>query len=134
MRNIFGGRNDNDKISSRNLFREEGGEAMIPKKIHILTRDLEILDEETPITRAWVSLNPHEDRTEYTDLSQVWHDAKEEPEKGKLIIGIDEDDVSIYNWVDQDKDWLSLAEWFSLIRWAYLEDLLPKDGNEKDMK
>ena len=107
---------------------------MTPKKIDILTRDLEILDAETPLTRAWVSLNPHEDRTAYTDLSQVWHEAKEEPEKGKLLIGIDEDEVSIYKWVDQDNDWLSLAEWFSLIRWAYLEDLLPREGNEKDMK
>ena len=107
---------------------------MTPKKIHILTRDLEILDAETPLTRALICINPHEKSTEYTDLSQVWHDAKEEPEKGKLLIGIDEDDVSIYKWVDQDNDWLSLAEWFSLIRWAYLEDLLPREGNEKDMK
>ena len=102
---------------------------MIPKKIHILTRYLEILDAETPLTRAWVSLNPHEDRTEYTDLSQVWHDAKEEPEKGKLIIGIEEDGASIYKWVNQNVgDWLYFAECFGLIRWAYLEDLLPKGG------
>ena len=102
---------------------------MTPKKIHVLTRDLEILDAETTLTRAWVSLNPHKDRTEYTDLSQVWHEAKEEPEKGKLLIGIDEDGVSIYKWVGQDdNDWLSFAECFGLIRWAYIEDLLPKGG------
>lgn len=71
----------------------------------------------------WADANPN---SGVVDLSQVWHDAKEEPEKGKLLIGIDEDEVSIYKWVDQDKDWLSLVEWFSLIRWAYLEDLLPK--------
>lgn len=102
---------------------------MTPKKIHVLTRDLEILDAETTLTRAWVSLNPHKDRTEYTDLSQVWHDAKEKPEKGKLMIGIDEDGVSVYKWVDQyDGDWLYLAECFGLIRWAYVDDLLPKGG------
>ena len=102
---------------------------MIPKKIHILTRDLEILDAETPLTRAWVSLDPHEDRTEYTDLSQVWHKSKEEPEKGKFLIGIDEDGVSVYNWVGQDEcGWLSFAEYNGLIRWAYVYDLLPKGG------
>ena len=108
---------------------------MTPKKIHILTRDLEILGADTPVIRAWVNINPHEERTEYTDLSQVWHNAKEEPEKGKLIIGVDEDGVSIYKWVGQDEyGWLSFAECDGLIRWAYIKDLLPRKGNEKDMK
>ena len=102
---------------------------MAPKKIHILTRDIEILDAETPLTRAWASLDPHEDRTEYTDLSQVWHNAKEEPEKGKLIIGIDDNDALAYKWENQNVgDWLYFAECFGLIRWAYIEDLLPKRG------
>ena len=68
------------------------------------------------------------------DLAKVWHDTKEEPEKKRLIVGIDEDGVSIYKWADQDNDWLSFAEWYSLTRWAYIDDLLPKEGNEKDMK
>lgn len=102
---------------------------MTPKKIHVLTRDLEILDAETPYTRALVSFNPRKDETEYTDLSQVWHDAKEEPEKGKLMIGIDEDGVSVYTWVGQDEcGWLSFAEFNGLIRWAYVDDLLPRGG------
>lgn len=63
------------------------------------------------------------------DLSQVWHNAKEEPEKGKLMIGIDEDGISIYKWVDQhDGDWLSFAIFNGLFKWAYIDDLLPKGG------
>lgn len=66
---------------------------------------------------------------EYTDLSQVWHDAKEEPEKGKSIISIGSTGVSAYKWVDQvGGDWLYFAECFGLIRWAYVDDLLPKGG------
>ena len=123
------GSNEHDKICFRNRFRKEGGIIMIPKKIHILTRDLEILDAETPLTRAWVSLDPHEDRTEYTDLSQVWHNAKEEPEKGKSIISIGSTGVSAYKWVDEWRcDWLDFAEWSELFRWAYVDDLLPKGG------
>ena len=108
---------------------------MTPKKIHIPTRDLEILDAETQLTRAWVSINPHKKRTEYTDLSQAWHDASKEPEKGKLMIGVDEDSVSIYKWVGQDEcGWLSFYKFNGLTRWAYIKDLLPRKGNEKDMK
>lgn len=100
---------------------------MTPKKIHILTRDLEILGTDTPVIRAWVNLNPHEERTKYTDLSQVWHNVKEEPEKGRLMICIDKHNVSINEWIDQyNCDWLDFAEWYELIKWAYLEDLLPK--------
>ena len=102
---------------------------MTPKKIHILTRDLEILGADTPVIRAWVNLNPHEDRTEYTDLSQVWHDANEEPEKGKSIISIGATGVSSYKWVDEWRcDWVDFAEWSELFRWAYVDDLLPKGG------
>lgn len=104
---------------------------MIPKKIHVLTRYVEILDAETQLTRALICINPHEKSTEYTDLSQVWHEAKEEPEKGKLMIGIDEDGVSIYKWIYQyDCDWLYFAESNGLIRWAYIDDLLPKGGEK----
>lgn len=74
-------------------------------------------------------------RLRYTDLSQVWRNAKEEPEKGKFMIGIDEDGVSVYKWVGQDEcGWLSFAECTGLFKWAYIDDLLPKEGNEKDMK
>ena len=129
MKNIFGGRNDHDKICFRNRFRKEGEIIMTPKKIHILTRDLEILDEETPITKAWVCINPQEKRTEYTDLLQVWHNAKEEPEKSKSIISIGATGVSVYKWVDEWRcDWLDFAEWSELIGWAYADDLLPKRG------
>ena len=72
----------------------------------------------------WADDNPKEG---LVDLSQVWHNAKEEPEKGKVIISIDEDDgVSIDKWTGKDKDWVSFAEWYNIIRWAYVSDLIPK--------
>lgn len=108
---------------------------MTPKKIHILSRDLEILDTDNPLTRAWVSLNPHKDRTEYTDLSQVWHEAKEEPKEGTQVVAIDNDGWTVsglfnpramvkgvYIYGDL------VVDWYSVVRWAYIEDLLPKGG------
>ena len=102
---------------------------MIPKKIYLnyVNEDDEYKTWSEDPVYVYCDMQNRED----TDLSQVWHNAKEEPEKGKLMVGIDEDGVSIYNWVGQDEcDWLSFAECNGLIRWAYVEDLLPKGGRE----
>ena len=120
---------------------------MTPKKIHIPTRDLEILDAETQLTRAWVSINPHKKRTEYTDLSQFWHDAKEEPEAHRQVVVIDNEDSSfcgIYRPYDnkgytpryQGLYWSGdeglagsiWVYWKDVVKWAYIDDLLPKGG------
>lgn len=104
---------------------------MVPKKIYVLTKDLDVLNGSSILTKAWVGINSYQCRTEYTDLSQIWHDASEEPKRDKLMIGVDEDGFSIYKWVDQDEDgWFSFAKGSRLIRWAYAEDLLPKSNIE----
>ena len=110
---------------------------MIPKKIHVLTRYVEILDAETQLTRALICINPHEKSTEYTDLSQVWHEAKEEPEEGTQVVAIDNDGWTVsglfnpramvkgvYIYGDL------VVDWYSVVRWAYIEDLLPKGGEK----
>lgn len=74
----------------------------------------------------WADEHPKEG---LVDLSQVWHNAKEEPEKGKSIISIGSTGVSAYKWVDEWRcDWLDFAEWSELFRWAYVYDLLPREG------
>ena len=121
---------------------------MIPKKIHVLTRYVEILDAETQLTRALICINPHEKSTEYTDLSQVWHDAKEEPKAGRQVIAIKDNTAfcGIYRPYDnkgytpryQGLYWSGggclsgaiLAYWEDVIKWAYIEDLLPKGGEK----
>ena len=102
---------------------------MRPKKIFIQEDSLNCLCHYDTSCVALVTKNEKEKSIEYTDLSQVWHKSKEEPEKGKFLIGIDEDGVSVYNWVGQDEcGWLSFAQYNGLIRWAFIEDLLPKGG------
>lgn len=102
---------------------------MIPKNIHILTRYVEILDAETQLTRALICINPHEKRTEYTDLSQVWHEPKEEPKIGEWILGEYQGGIyQTYLCGYVDCEWSSYVKVFSLIRWAYIEDLMPKGG------
>ena len=102
---------------------------MLPKKIYLNYVDED--DEYKTWSEDPVYVHCDMQNREYTDLSQVWHDAKEEPEKGKLIIGIDDNDALAYKWKNQNVgDWLYLAECFGLIRWAYIEDLLPKGGKQ----
>ena len=101
---------------------------MLPKKIY-----LNYVDENDEYKTWRVDPVYVEDcemhNREYTDLSQVWHNAKEEPEKGKSIISIGATGVSAYKWVDEWRcDWLDFAEWSELFRWAYVDDLLPKRG------
>ena len=101
---------------------------MIPKKIYLNYVDEDDEEKTWCVDPVYVEDCEMQNR-EYTDLSQVWHDAEEEPEKGKLMIGVDEDGVSIYKWVDQDEDgWFSFAKGCGLTRWAYVDDLLPKGG------
>ena len=71
----------------------------------------------------------------HPDLSQLWHDAHEEPEIGSNIIVVDENgqwwDIKPY---DGDYDgYGDLTGWECCVvhynniqRWAYIDDLLPK--------
>lgn len=105
---------------------------MIPKKIYIRELDIDIFNNEVSVTRAWVANKSCTGRREYTDLSQVWHPAEEEPQVGRQVLGIDYDGeagsgvfefrsvagIFIYDNL--------ILDWDSVVRWAYIEDLLPK--------
>lgn len=63
----------------------------------------------------------------------LWHDASEMPENGKAFIFLAESNSSkhyhvgvVYNPMDYDKN----CEWWGVIEWCYIEDLLPKGGEK----
>lgn len=110
---------------------------MIPKKLYVRKIDIDIFDEEVNATRAWVANRPNTGRMEYTDLSQVWHDAKEEPKEGTKVVVIDNNGWTgsglfnpramvkgVYIYGDL------VVDWYSVVRWAYVNDLLPKGGEQ----
>ena len=99
---------------------------MLPKKIYLNYVDEDDEEKTWCVDPVYVEDCEMQNR-EYIDLSQVRHEAKEEPEKGKSIISIGSTGVSAYKWVDEWRcDWLDFAEWSELIGWAYADDLLPK--------
>ena len=66
---------------------------------------------------------------EYIDISQVWHDASEEPkEMGWILIQVGKD---LYDtiFIPRDApDWPSFVKMYSSIHWTYVSNLLPKGG------
>lgn len=122
---------------------------MIPKKLYVRKLDIDIFDEEVNATRAWVANRPNTGRMEYTDLSQVWHPAEEEPESGRKVVVINEKGIlfsGVYRAYDANGyvpkypgvywngggclNGARLLDWQEAVKWAYIEDLLPKGGEE----
>ena len=122
---------------------------MIPKKLYVRELNIDIFDEEVNVTRAWVANKPCAGRKEYTDLSQVWHPAEEEPQTGRQIVAINSKGVSFSGvyWPYNTKGyvpkypgvyWIGggciegarLLDWQEAVKWAYIEDLLPKGGEK----
>ena len=76
----------------------------------------------------WADANP---KSGLIDLSQAWHEAKEEPKKGEWILGEYQGGIyKTYLCGYVDCEWSSYVEVFSLIRWAYIKDLMPKGGEQ----
>ena len=66
------------------------------------------------------------------DLSKVFHNVVEKPDRGKDIL-IDTDtfgyDVVTAKW-HSDERWASFVSLYVIKRWAYVKDFLPKGGKE----
>ena len=64
------------------------------------------------------------------DLSEVFHNATEKPDRGKYIL-IESDTIGYYAltamWCS-DERWASFVSLYVIKRWAYIDDLLPKGG------
>lgn len=82
----------------------------------------------------WADNNP---KSGLIDLSQAWHDASKEPEEGTQVVAIDHDGWTVsglfnpramvkgvYIYGDL------VVDWYSVVRWAYRDDLLPKGGEQ----
>ena len=67
-----------------------------------------------------------EDRN-LVDLSKIWHDASEEPtKKGYLLIQFGNAEYGTFRLRDIDVWCVWLMKNCYIIRWAYIDDLLPK--------
>lgn len=120
---------------------------MLPKKIYLNYVDEDDEEKTWCVDPVYVEDCEMQNR-EYTDLSQVWHDAKEEPESGRQVIAIKDNTAfcGIYRPYDnkgytpryQGLYWSGdeglagsvWVYWKDVVKWAYIEDLLPKGGEK----
>lgn len=109
---------------------------MIPKKIYLRKAELEdnyMCERMVSCDVAIGSCN-----VEYTDLSQVWHDANEIPQENHKNIIYQTNYYSMYNvHIDfiptclrsckiTSRSWDEFVKEVNMRRWAYVNDLLPK--------
>lgn len=120
---------------------------MIPKKIYLNYVHEDDEEKTWCVDPVYVEDCEMQNR-EYTDLSQVWHDAKEEPKAGRQVIAIKDNTAfcGIYRPYDNKGytpryQGLYYSEggclsgsiwvyWKDVVKWAYIEDLLPKGGEK----
>ena len=109
---------------------------MLPKKIYLNYVDEDDEEKTWCVDPVYVEDCEMQNR-EYTDLSQVWHNSKEEPEEGTQVVAIDHDGWTgsgLFNPMAMIKGVYLYGElivdWYSVVRWAYLKDLLPKGGEQ----
>ena len=59
----------------------------------------------------------------------VWHDASEEPKEYPILCEDEKNRVWIdHNLKDYIESWDIYVEFCEIVRWAYISDLLPKEG------
>lgn len=108
---------------------------MIPKKIYVPENSIKCLCHYNNSALALVTNSQKIGSVEYTDLSQIWHNADENPQVERQVLGIDYDGeagsgvfeyrsvAGIFIYGDL------ILDWDSVVRWAYIDDLLPKGGD-----
>ena len=97
---------------------------MIPRKIYL--RENELKDQFMCERMVSCDASIGSCNIEYTNLSQIWHDAVEEPKEATDILFVSKNgkvhkvskiDNSLFDWL-KDNDGID--------KWAYISDLLPK--------
>lgn len=63
------------------------------------------------------------------DLSSLWHDVTEEPNKDMIFLFEDKYGYHIMA-LDYNYDWATFIKGLEVQKWAYIDDLLPKGGNQ----
>ena len=63
-------------------------------------------------------------------VKSLWHDAEEEAVPDKSIVALHEhgDDIWILSGL---RDWKYYVEYYDIVRWAYLDDILPEKGGKQ---
>lgn len=100
---------------------------MIPKRIYLRKAEF---DDLFTSERMVACDEPYSDiNVEFTNLSEVWHSASEEPICGKRLLLLHTNSVvSIFEYTGKSS-WSMLIS-CGICQYAYISDLLPKGGEK----
>ena len=65
-------------------------------------------------------------------IKSLWHDASEKPMVNRLIFAIDKTKRIVFDFEFGERDdWAEEFSFYKITHWAYIDDILPKEGDEK---
>ena len=63
-------------------------------------------------------------------LKDLWHPSSEEPEKNHFVLFKTAGNSFETEYIGKN-DWATIVRCFKVVKWLYVDDLLPKKGGEK---
>lgn len=63
-------------------------------------------------------------------LKNLWHPASEEPEKNHFVLFKTAGNSFKTEYIGKN-DWATIVRCFKVVKWFYVDDLLPKKGGEQ---
>lgn len=63
-------------------------------------------------------------------LQDLWHPASEEPEKNNFVLFKTAGNSFETEYISKN-DWATIVRCFKVVKWFYVDDLLPKEGGEQ---
>ena len=63
-------------------------------------------------------------------LKNLWHPASEEPEKNHFVLFKTAGNSFETEYIGKN-DWATIVRCFKVVKWFYVDDLLPKEGGEQ---
>lgn len=63
-------------------------------------------------------------------LKDLWHPASEEPEKNHFVLFKTDGNSFETEYIGKN-DWATIVRCFNVVKWFYIDDLLPKEGGEQ---
>ena len=63
-------------------------------------------------------------------LKDLWHHASEEPEKNHFVLFKTAGNSFETEYIGKN-DWATIVRCFKVVKWFYVDDLIPKEGGEQ---
>ena len=63
-------------------------------------------------------------------LKDLWHPSSEEPEKNHFVLFKTAGNSFETEYIGKN-DWATIVRCFKVVKWFYVDDLLPKEGGEQ---